>query len=102
MLFKMLGFGDVNSLEAWTIVLAALAMALIIGWILDLVAARIGFGILGNAVVCLLGIGVALVTFRTYIGDVNLSRLPIVMGAATLSVVLHMFTLIFLRRALKL
>jgi hypothetical protein len=102
MLFKMLGFGQLNGLEAWTIVLAAGALVLIIGWILDLVAERVGFGIFGNAAICLLGICVALVTFRTYVGDVNFARLPMVTGAATLSVVLHMFTLIFVRRALKL
>jgi hypothetical protein len=102
MLFKMLGFGQVSEVEAWTIVLAAVALALIVGWILDLVAEHVGFGIFGNAAICLLGIGVALIVFRTYVGDVNLGRLPLVMGAATLSVVVHLFTLIFLRRALRL
>jgi hypothetical protein len=102
MLFKMLGFGQVNSLEAWTIVLVAIALALIVGWVVDMIADRIGFGILGNALICVLGIAVALVAFRTYVGDVNVVRLPMVVGAATLSVVVHMYALIFVRRALKL
>jgi hypothetical protein len=37
-MLKMMGFGDVNSTEAWTIMLAAIALALIVGWLLDLVA----------------------------------------------------------------
>ncbi|MGL4240980.1 MAG: hypothetical protein ACRCTI_07700, partial [Beijerinckiaceae bacterium] len=90
-MFKMLGFGDVTVFEAWTIALVAVALSLIVGWILDLVSEKVGFGIFGNAVVCLLAIMVSLVVFRTYIGDVSMARLPMAMGAATLSVLLHMF-----------
>jgi uncharacterized membrane protein YeaQ/YmgE (transglycosylase-associated protein family) len=101
-MFKMLGFGFVNDLEAWTIILVAIALSLIVGWVLDMVTERMGFGIFGNAAICLLGICVALVVFRTYIGEISVQRLPIVLAAATLSVLLHIFTMIFLRRALKL
>jgi uncharacterized protein (DUF486 family) len=101
-MFKMLGFGDVSSLEWWTIVLAGTAMALIIGWLLDMVADRIGFGIFGNALIAVLGICVALVAYRNYIGEIRIGVLPIVMGVATLSVVVHFLVIFYLRRALKL
>jgi uncharacterized membrane protein YeaQ/YmgE (transglycosylase-associated protein family) len=101
-MFKLLGFGDLSSTEAWTVGLAAVALALIVGWLLDLIADHIGFGIFGNAVICLLGIAVGIWLFRTYVGEVSMQRLPMVMGVAAASVIVHMFVLIFLRRALKL
>lgn len=101
-MFKMLGFGDVTSVEAWTIGLAAVALALIVGWLLDMITDRIGFGIFGNGAICLLGISAGLVFFRSYIGEVSVQRLPMIMGVAAVSVVLLMFVLIFLRRVLKL
>jgi uncharacterized membrane protein YeaQ/YmgE (transglycosylase-associated protein family) len=101
-MWKMLGFGDLNSTESWTIMIAAVALALIVGWLLDMVADRVGFGIFGNGVICLLGIAVGLLLFQRYIGEINVQRLPSVIGVATASVVFHMFTLIFLRRTLRL
>lgn len=101
-MFKMLGFGDVSSLEWWTILLVGTAMALIIGWLLDIVADRVGFGIFGNALIAVLGTCVALVAYRNYVGDIGVNVLPMVMGAATLSVVIHFFVIFYLRRALKL
>jgi hypothetical protein len=101
-MFKMLGFGDLNSLESWTVIFAAIALALIVGWLLDLVADQIGFGIFGNAFVCLLGIAVGLILFRHYLGEVSIARLPLAIGVCGASVIAHMFVLIFLRRTLKL
>jgi uncharacterized membrane protein YeaQ/YmgE (transglycosylase-associated protein family) len=101
-MLKLLGFGDLNSTETWTIMLSAFALALIVGWLLDLVADRIGFGIFGNAAVCLLGIAVGLLVFQRYFGEMNVQRLPSVIGVATASVVVHIFTLIYLRRTLRL
>lgn len=101
-MFKMLGFGDLNSTEAWTVMLAAIALALLVGWLLDLVAAHIGFGILGNGFITLLGIAVGLVMYRNYMGEITLHNLTMVIAAATASVVLHLYVLIFLRRTLKL
>jgi hypothetical protein len=101
-MFKMLGFGDINSTEAWTIMLAAVALALLVGWLTDMIASRMGFGIFGNALVCLLAIGVGLIVFRNYFGDVSVQRLPLAVGFGTASVIVHMFVLIFLRRTLRL
>ncbi len=101
-MFKMLGFGDVSSLESWTILLVATALALIIGWLLDLVADHMGFGILGNALIAVIGICVALVAYRTYVGEISVGVLPMVMGAATLSVLIHFLAFFYFRRALKL
>jgi ABC-type branched-subunit amino acid transport system permease subunit len=101
-MMKMLGFGDINSLEWWTIVLSGTAIALIVGWLLDLVVGRTGFGILGNALIAVLGSCVALVAYRNYIGEVGVGVLPMVMGAVTVSVVAHFFLLFYLRRVLKL
>jgi hypothetical protein len=101
-MFKLLGFGDVNSTEAWTIMLAAIGLALVVGWLLDMIADRMGFGIIGNGVVCLLGIAVGLVVFKNYIGEISVQRLPTIIGFGAASVVVHMFTLIFLRRTLRL
>jgi uncharacterized membrane protein YeaQ/YmgE (transglycosylase-associated protein family) len=101
-MLKMLGFGDLNSTEGWTILLAAMALAVIVGWLLDAITERIGFGIFGNAVVCLLGIAVGMLVFQRYFGEVSINKLPSIIGVATASVVVHMFTLIFLRRTLRL
>jgi hypothetical protein len=101
-MFKMLGFGDLNTLEVWTVALSGIALVMIVGWLVDMIAGRIGFGVFGNAIISLFGLVVALVLFRTYVGEVSLTRLPTVMGAATASIVFHIFTLIFLRRALRL
>jgi uncharacterized membrane protein YeaQ/YmgE (transglycosylase-associated protein family) len=101
-MFKMLGFGDLSSAEAWTIGLAAVALAMIVGWLLDLIADHIGFGIFGNAVICLLGMAGGIWMFRNYVGEITMQRLPMIMGAAAGSVIVLMFAMIFLRRALKL
>jgi uncharacterized membrane protein YeaQ/YmgE (transglycosylase-associated protein family) len=101
-MFKMMGFGDVNSVEAWTIMLAAIALSLIVGWLLDMIAEHIGFGIFGNAAIALIGAAVGLIVFRNYVGEVSGGRLPIVIGFAMSSVVVHMFVLVMLRRMLRL
>jgi hypothetical protein len=101
-MFKFLGFGQVTGLEAWTIVLVATALALIIGWVIDLVTEQTGFGVFGNSFVCLLGIMVALIVFQHYVGELSVARLPLVVAFASASVTVHMFMLIYVRRALKL
>jgi hypothetical protein len=101
-MFKMMGFGQITSLEAWTIALTAIAIALLVGWIIDLVSERIGFGVFGNAVVCLVALGVSLIAFRHYLGEISVARLPLVMGCATLSVMVHMCGLIYFRRVTRL
>jgi hypothetical protein len=101
-MYKFLGFGDINSTEAWTITLAAIGLALIVGWLLDMIADRMGFGIFGNGFICLLGIAVGLVVFKTYIGEITVQRLPMIIAVGAASVVVHLFTLVFLRRTLKL
>ncbi len=101
-MFKMLGFGDLSSLEIWTIMLVAIALSLIVGWVLDLVAEHIGFGIFGNAAICMLGLAMSLVTFRHYVGEPTVARLHMVLAFATVSVILHMMVLITARRLMKL
>ncbi len=102
MIFKMLGFGQVTDLEAWTLLLAATALSLIVGWVLDMIAEQLGFGIFGNAALCMLALSVSLLAFQHYVGELSLQRLPLIMAFATASVTIHMFGLIFLRRALRL
>jgi hypothetical protein len=101
-MLKMMGLGQITPLEAWTLGLSAVALALIVGWILDMTTDRIGFGVLGNAVICILGLSMSLIFFRHYIGEITVVRLPQIMAIGTLSVMVHMFGLIFIRRVLKL
>jgi hypothetical protein len=101
-MFKILGFGDVTWLEAWTISLAAVALSMIVGWVIDVVTDEVGFGVFGNTFICLVAIAVALVSYGAHIGELSVSALPLIMGAATASVVVHMFILIYLRRTFKL
>jgi hypothetical protein len=101
-MLNMMGLGQITSLEAWTLFLAASAIALLTGWVIDMVAERTGFGVFINAVICIIALCVALVTFRRYIGEVSPERLPMIIGTATISVMVHMFGLIFIRRVLRL
>jgi hypothetical protein len=101
-MFKILGFGDVTALEAWTIGLAALALSMIVGWVVDMLTEHVGFGVFGNAFVCLVAIGLGLLFYGVHIGELNLAGLPMIMGVTTASVVFHMILLVYLRRRLKL
>jgi hypothetical protein len=101
-MFKILGFGDVTMLEAWTIALAAVALSMIVGWVIDTIAEKIAFGVFGNGLVCIGAIMVSLLIFRGHFGDLSLAALPVIMGLATASVVFHVYTLIFFKRVLKL
>jgi hypothetical protein len=101
-MFKTLGFGDLSSIEIWTVSLVAVALSLIVGWVLDLIAEHIGFGIFGNALICMLALAMSLIAFRHYVGDPTVARLHMVMAFGTASVVLHMAVLITARRLLKL
>jgi uncharacterized membrane protein YeaQ/YmgE (transglycosylase-associated protein family) len=101
-MFKILGFGDVTMLEAWTIMLAAVALSMIVGWVIDTIAEKVAFGVFGNAAVCIGALMVSLLIFRGHFGELSVTALPIIMGLATASVVFHIYSLIFLKRVLKL
>jgi hypothetical protein len=63
MILTYLGLTHLNNSELWLLLLLAITFSIALGWAMDLIMRRVGFGVFGNAGISLVGIGVGLASF---------------------------------------
>jgi hypothetical protein len=101
-MWKLIGLSHLSSNEQYLLLLLAICGSCAVGWAMDLIMGRVGFGIFGNAGVSMLGIGVGLWTYNNYYGRMSSPDVPVVFAFIVVSIMLHLVVLSVLRRVLRL
>lgn len=101
-MLKLIGLAHLSDRELFLLALVAICCSLAVGWIMDMILDRVGFGMLGNAAVAMLGIFVGLYAYSQHYGSMTSPNLQMVMGFLVASVMLHLVGLSVLRRMLRL
>jgi hypothetical protein len=97
-----MGLTHLNNTELALLMLLAVCFSIALGWAMDLIMRRVGFGIFGNSFICLLGIALGLASFiwvyRVYDPRTTIIVLLFVVG----SIMALLMLLSWLSRVLKL
>ncbi len=101
-MWKFLGLGHLSFNEQLLVLLIAICASLAVGWVMDMIMGRIGFGLFGNAIICMIGIAVGIWVYKTYLGTMVRPDMTKSMGVIIASVMLHLVVLSVLRRLLRL
>jgi hypothetical protein len=101
-MLRFMGLADLGGSELVLLTLIAACTSFAIGWIMDLIMNRVGFGILGNSFISMLGIGSGLAGYRYFYRVIDLSTLPVVILFIVFSIMFLLVALSWLRRVLKL
>lgn len=101
-MLKLIGLAHLSDKELFLLALVATCACFAVGWIMDMIMDRVGFGIFGNAAVAMLGILVGLYAYSNHYGSMTSPNLQLVIGFIVASVMLHLVTLSILRRVLRL
>jgi uncharacterized membrane protein YeaQ/YmgE (transglycosylase-associated protein family) len=99
---KLIGLSHLSNSEYWTLVLIAVIISLMVGYITDMIMNRHGFGVFGNSFICMLGIVVGLAAYHKFYGRMSSPDITIVSGFAIASVMLHLVSLTILKRVFRL
>jgi hypothetical protein len=96
---RFLGLGLYSTETLGWIMVVILCASLVMGWIADALLEKLGFGVVGNVVLCLMGMVSGLVVWNFYISLQVTSSLQII-AIATSSAFGCLLTCAGLRRAL--
>ncbi len=100
-MLKLIGLAHLSDKELFLVALIATCCCFAVGWIMDMIMEKVGFGIFGNAVVALFGIFVGLYAYNNHYGSMTSPNLKIVMAFLVASVMLHLVGFSVLRRVLR-
>ena len=100
-MIKLVGLGHLSDKEIYLLLLVAVCASFLVGWVMEMIMGRIGFGIFGNAIVTFLGICVGLFVYNRYYGRLTSPDVMMVMGFVIVSVMLHLVVISILRRMLR-
>ena len=100
-MLKLIGLAHLSSKEIYLVGLIAICCCFAVGWIMDLIMERAGFGILGNAAVSLLGVLVGLYAYSNHYGSMTNPQVQFLFGFIIASVMLHLVGLSLIRRVLR-
>ncbi len=100
-MLKLIGLAHLSDKELFLIALIATCVCFAVGWIMDMIMERVGFGIFGNAAVAMLGVIVGLYAYNNHYGSMTSPNLKIVMAFLVASVMLHLVGLSVVRRMLR-
>jgi hypothetical protein len=100
-MLQLIGLSHLSDKELLLLIFIAICCSLAIGWITDMIMRRIGFGIFGNAFICMFGILMGLAAYNRYYGRMTSPEPMIVMAFALTSVMLHLVVISVLRRVLR-
>jgi ABC-type branched-subunit amino acid transport system permease subunit len=101
-MWTLAGLAHLSDQEHYLLLLIAVCCAFAVGWIMDMIMGRVGFGIFGNAGVTLIGIFVGLMTYHNYYGRMTSPEISVVIAFAIASVMLHLVVLSVMRRMMRL
>jgi hypothetical protein len=100
-MWKLVGLGHLSSNEQFLLLLVAVCVSLGIGWVMDMIMERIGFGMIGNAGISIFAIFAGLYAYNTYYGRMSSPDIMVVIAFVVTSVMMHLVVLSILRRVLK-
>ncbi len=100
-MLKLIGLAHLSDKEIYLVALIAICCCFAVGWIMDMIMERAGFGILGNAVVSLFGVFVGLYAYSNYYGSMTSPQLQFLFAFIIASVMLHLVGLSVIRRVLR-
>ncbi len=101
-MWKFLGLAHLSFNEQLLVLLIAICASFAIGWVMDMIMGRIGFGLFGNAFISMIGIAVGVWIYKTYLGSLVRPDLTKAMGVIIASIMLHLVVLSVLRRLFRL
>ncbi len=99
---KLIGLSHLSDSEYWTLVLIAVILSLVVGYVTDMIMGRLGWGVFGNSFICMMGIVVGLFTYNRYYGRMTSPDITMVSGFAIASVMLHLVALTIIKRVFRL
>jgi len=101
-MLKLIGLAHLSDKELFLLALVATCCCFAVGWIMDMIMDKVGFGIFGNAAVAMLGIQVGLYAYSNHYGSMTSPNLQLVIAFIVASVMLHLVGLSIVRRVLRL
>jgi hypothetical protein len=100
-MLQLIGLSHLSDKELLLLIFIAICCSLAVGWIMDLIMRRIGFGIFGNAFVCMFGILLGIGLYNRFYGRMTSPEPMMVMAFALTSIMLSLVILSLLRRMLR-
>jgi uncharacterized membrane protein YeaQ/YmgE (transglycosylase-associated protein family) len=100
-LLTYLGLTQLSDKELFLLLLLAICVSMILGWIMDLIMRNVGFGVFGNSFVSLLGIATGLAAFHYFYRAYDLRTTPITLLFVVCSIMGLLVLLSWLSRILK-
>jgi uncharacterized membrane protein YeaQ/YmgE (transglycosylase-associated protein family) len=100
-MLKILGLSHLSSNEVMLILLICICISLLVGWLFDMIMQRLGFGLFGNAFICMLGIFVGVAAYQQFYGRMTSPDITMVSAFAVGSVMVHLVALSILRRVFR-
>lgn len=100
-MLKLIGLAHLNSKELFLIAIIAACCCFAVGWIMDMIMGKVGFGIIGNSVVAMLGVMFGLYAYNNHYGTMTRPDLKVVIAFLVTSVMIHLVALSIVRRVLR-
>jgi uncharacterized membrane protein YeaQ/YmgE (transglycosylase-associated protein family) len=101
-MWNFVGMDYLNTTEQVLVLLIACVGSLLVGWVMNLIMEKIGFGIFGNTFAALLGVYSALYIYNRYVGTMKNPEAVMLLSTIVGSVMLHIVFLSLMRRVLRL
>jgi ABC-type branched-subunit amino acid transport system permease subunit len=101
-MWNLAGLSHLTDKEHYLLLVIAICCSFAVGWIMDLIMGRVGFGIFGNAGVTMVGIFVGLMIYNNYYGRLTSPEISMAIAFAIASVMLHLVVLSVMRRVMRL
>jgi uncharacterized membrane protein YeaQ/YmgE (transglycosylase-associated protein family) len=99
---KLIGLTHLSDNEYYTLLLVAVIISLVVGYVTDMIMGRLGWGVFGNSFICMLGIVVGLYGYNRFYGRMSSPDITIVSAFAIASVILHLVSLTIIKRVFRL
>jgi uncharacterized membrane protein YeaQ/YmgE (transglycosylase-associated protein family) len=100
-MLQLIGLSHLSDKELLLLLFIAICFSLAVGWIIDMIMRRIGFGIFGNAFICMFGVMLGLGLYNRFYGRMTSPEPMMVMAFALTSIMLLLVVISVLRRVLR-
>ena len=101
-MWKLAGLAHLTDKEQYLLLVIAICCSFAIGWVMNLIMGRAGFGIFGNACVTMIGIFVGLMSYNRFYGRMTSPDISVLFTFVIASVMLHLVLLSAIRRLMRL
>lgn len=101
-MLAMLGLAHLSRADIWLLATILMAVAFLVGWVLDMIMDRQGFGLIGNGLLVTFAAVVGAYVYNRYFGNFRSPDMKVVIAVMLGSVVVHVFAMVVVRRVLRL